>query len=534
MWRTGRNGFGMLCPSAGIWSMTAPWGWPNKSLHLILWRQDRVAMTTAAKIMRSSSGEPCSAGDLAPAFTSKKKKGVSHQPEKSKVDVTNRSENVDLSNYVDNGEWELLGTKVIRRVKFYTCCPEPFVDVTFYIMIRRRVLYYFLNVIIPCMMLSSLSLTGFLLPPESGEKVTLGLTVLLAFSVFMLLVAENMPPTSEYIPLIGIYLTVIMAMSALSVALSVFVLNCHHRGISMRRPPRCVRLFSCLVARVLCMRLLHIKDVNADSIEDCRISPSKTPSKYSRSPKKTTVSGGISRGRKPICCTNSTSDCKTNSFASSGGDISCSKSLLNRHNNGVQQRFSGEAEGNTNLLLQKSESGSTKEENTPNINTGSTRSCQLLVDDTTSTATRLHVSPIASSVASTPTRSCCPPPPPPPISSRLAIPNPDCTWCAEFRECGEFATVGQQSSSTGNGVGAGRTRENKKSQVEAQILYYLRAVLETFDKGQGERTAVLEWQEVARVLDKFFFWLFVLITSLTTVFLLLLSPITKNVQFPLE
>ncbi|GFR71199.1 neuronal acetylcholine receptor subunit alpha-10, partial [Elysia marginata] len=120
------------------------------------------------------------------------------------VDVTNRSDNVDLSNYVDNGEWELLGTKVIRRVKFYTCCPEPFIDVTFYIMIRRRVLYYFLNVIIPCMMLSSLSLTGFLLPPESGEKVTLGLTVLLAFSVFMLLVAENMPPTSEYIPLIGL------------------------------------------------------------------------------------------------------------------------------------------------------------------------------------------------------------------------------------------------------------------------------------------------------------------------------------------
>ena len=48
-----------------------------------------------------------------------------------------------------------------------------------------------------------LSVPGFLLPPDSGEKVTLGLTVLLAFSVFMLLVAENMPPTSEYIPLIG-------------------------------------------------------------------------------------------------------------------------------------------------------------------------------------------------------------------------------------------------------------------------------------------------------------------------------------------
>ena len=59
------------------------------------------------------------------------------------------------------------------------------------------------NVIIPCVMLSTLTLTGFWMRPDSGEKVTLGLTVLLAFSVFMLLVAESMPATSSFVPLIG-------------------------------------------------------------------------------------------------------------------------------------------------------------------------------------------------------------------------------------------------------------------------------------------------------------------------------------------
>ena len=34
-------------------------------------------------------------------------------------------------------------------------------------------------------------------------KVTLGITVLLSYSVFMLLIADNMPPTSEFFPLIG-------------------------------------------------------------------------------------------------------------------------------------------------------------------------------------------------------------------------------------------------------------------------------------------------------------------------------------------
>ncbi len=52
-------------------------------------------------------------------------------------------------------------------------------------------------------MLSILTCLTFYLPTESGEKVSLGLTVLLAFSVFMLLIAEAMPATSDSIPLIG-------------------------------------------------------------------------------------------------------------------------------------------------------------------------------------------------------------------------------------------------------------------------------------------------------------------------------------------
>ena len=41
------------------------------------------------------------------------------------------------------------------------------------------------------------------MPPDSGEKIALGVTVILAFSVFMLAIAERMPETSESIPLIG-------------------------------------------------------------------------------------------------------------------------------------------------------------------------------------------------------------------------------------------------------------------------------------------------------------------------------------------
>ena len=93
----------------------------------------------------------------------------------------------------------------------HSCCPEPYPDVTFTLHIRRRTLYYTYSVIIPCIMLSCLTLLGFWMPPEGGEKVALGLTVLLAFSVFMLLIAENMPATSFYIPLIGEFIRVVQS-----------------------------------------------------------------------------------------------------------------------------------------------------------------------------------------------------------------------------------------------------------------------------------------------------------------------------------
>ena len=53
--------------------------------------------------------------------------------------------------------------------------------------------------------ISVLTVTAFYLPPESGERITLVITNLLAMTVFMLLVADIMPSTSEVIPVISIY-----------------------------------------------------------------------------------------------------------------------------------------------------------------------------------------------------------------------------------------------------------------------------------------------------------------------------------------
>ncbi len=67
----------------------------------------------------------------------------------------------------------------------------------------RKPLYYLFNLVLPCVFITATTILVFYLPPDSGEKVSLGVTVLLALTVFLLMVAETMPPQSESVPLIG-------------------------------------------------------------------------------------------------------------------------------------------------------------------------------------------------------------------------------------------------------------------------------------------------------------------------------------------
>ncbi|RLV98066.1 hypothetical protein DV515_00011150 [Chloebia gouldiae] len=163
----------------------------------------------------------------------------------------------DISNYISNGEWDLVGVPGKRNEMYYECCKEPYPDVTYTITMRRRTLYYGLNLLIPCVLISGLALLVFLLPADSGEKISLGITVLLSLTVFMLLVAEIMPATSDSVPLIVTftkspekwsslletqYFASIMVIVGLSVVVTVLVLQFHHHDPQAGKMPKWVRV----------------------------------------------------------------------------------------------------------------------------------------------------------------------------------------------------------------------------------------------------------------------------------------------------
>ncbi|KAI6241361.1 hypothetical protein M3Y99_00363000 [Aphelenchoides fujianensis] len=157
------------------------------------------------------------------------------------TDLHNAS--VSLDPYTPNGEWELMSATSHRNTIYYDCCPEPYNDVTFKITVRRRTLYYGINLVIPSILISSLALLGFALPPDSGEKLNLCVTIFMSLCVFMLMVAETMPQTSDTLPLIEVFFMFVMGEVAASVICTVVVLNFHHRNAEAYFPmPRLMRI----------------------------------------------------------------------------------------------------------------------------------------------------------------------------------------------------------------------------------------------------------------------------------------------------
>ena len=149
--------------------------------------------------------------------------------------VTKRFNTTASSNlyYIQNGEWELLSIQTNENILNYQCCENPFSDVTVTIRLRRQAKNHTLTLILPCALLSSLVVLGFILPPESGERIGLSITVLLSVTVFQQLTSQIMPPYD--FPYLAQYYLVTIMQTAFSLVSSTLILNIYHR--SQRKMP---------------------------------------------------------------------------------------------------------------------------------------------------------------------------------------------------------------------------------------------------------------------------------------------------------
>ncbi|XP_025934473.1 neuronal acetylcholine receptor subunit beta-3 [Apteryx rowi] len=143
----------------------------------------------------------------------------------SMVDLVLVDENVDRKDFFDNGEWEILNAK--------------------------------------------------------GEKLSLSTSVLVSLTVFLLVIEEIIPSSSKVIPLIGEYLLFIMIFVTLSIIVTVFVINVHHRSSATYHPmaPWVKRIFLQKLPWLLCMKG-HVDRYSFSEAEEKEITlKSKLPGK---------------------------------------------------------------------------------------------------------------------------------------------------------------------------------------------------------------------------------------------------------------
>lgn len=101
------------------------------------------------------------------------------------------------------------------------------------------------------------------MPSGAGEKVSLGITSLLSTTVFLMLVSGQMPPTSEALPLLGIYYGATIFIVSLATAMTVFTLNIHHHGHNGKPVPIIVqRIAFGYIAKVLFMDTGYYHSIN--------------------------------------------------------------------------------------------------------------------------------------------------------------------------------------------------------------------------------------------------------------------------------
>ena len=154
----------------------------------------------------------------------------------NKLNLTKKRDSADLSKYTVSGEWELLDASLVRNEELYSCCPHPFIDITYTIHVKRRVLFYMMNLIIPCIVLAVLTVFSFYLPPESGERMGLVITILLGLTVFMMVFTENVPRTSEVTPLIGKYSVTVLVQVTVALVITCSILRVYHRDPEREMP----------------------------------------------------------------------------------------------------------------------------------------------------------------------------------------------------------------------------------------------------------------------------------------------------------
>jgi hypothetical protein len=128
------------------------------------------------------------------------------------------------------GEWELIHSYTeITDERVSDFGQVDYSLVRFTLILKRNHLYYLMKIILPFALVSCVTLFTFLLPPQTGEKLTLNVTILLSLVIYLQSISEYIPKSDDETPILTLFCNANFFLVFLSCIMTVFVLYLYHR-----------------------------------------------------------------------------------------------------------------------------------------------------------------------------------------------------------------------------------------------------------------------------------------------------------------
>ncbi|KAL4225528.1 Cholinergic receptor [Mactra antiquata] len=159
--------------------------------------------------------------------------------------------------FVGNGEWDLIKAYAKEDILENNDYLYPTYNIV--IELKRRPAFVVVNVVLPILFMGVLNVLVFVLPPQSGERISYSMTVLLAIAVFLTLVGDNLPKTSEPMSTICYFLLTNLVLSSVIMIVTIINLNIFHRSELRPVPTRLAKLV--LIMRCKRSRRNKVQDI---------------------------------------------------------------------------------------------------------------------------------------------------------------------------------------------------------------------------------------------------------------------------------
>uniref|UniRef100_A0A3Q2V3Q9 5-hydroxytryptamine (serotonin) receptor 3A n=1 Tax=Haplochromis burtoni TaxID=8153 RepID=A0A3Q2V3Q9_HAPBU len=139
------------------------------------------------------------------------------------------------------GEWELIGITA-KKYTLPSTASGFYDEIRFHISLRRQAMLYVVNLLLPSCFLITVDLFSFILPPNEVDRSLFKMTLILGYTVFLLIMNDLLPVTGNAIPLINVFLSMCLTMMVGSLLETIVVTSFLHGSSNYSRAPRWIRV----------------------------------------------------------------------------------------------------------------------------------------------------------------------------------------------------------------------------------------------------------------------------------------------------